>query len=445
MNAALYMRVSTREQVENYSLSNQEEKLRAFCKVKDYGVFDVYSDGGFSGADKDRPDLTRLINDVKQKKINVVMVYKLDRLSRSQRDTLELIELFVSHNVEFISVTESLDTSTPMGRAMTGIMSAFAQLERELIAERMRDGQIKRAEAGYATMGGDRDPAGFERKDGILITKEHEKKHIIEAYNLYRKYHSITKVQHELKILGYPVWRFRRYRDILENPLYNGKLKFSGEVYEGKHDKFIDDKAFNEVQSLIKRHRGHNFQKAKESLLSGLLVCSMCGENYVSYSTGKQSSRGVVYKYYICRARRFPSEYEKKCMNKNWRRKDLEELITKEIQLINATKEVVEQPRIDYTQQINNVNAKIERMINLYANGEIDTKIIDKKINEFNEEKKVLLERQNEDVEKTIIDNIDGYVLSLKNSDFPTRRAIIEKLVSKIYLDNTDVAIDWLF
>src|SRR5699024_2103123 len=153
MRVALYLRVSTKEQTENYSLPNQEEKLTAFCKAKDWDIFDIYSDGGFSGADTDRPDLQRMLNDIKQKKIDAVMVYKLDRLSRSQRDTLELIEdHFLKNDVNFISITESLDTTTPMGRAMIGIMSAFAQLEREMIAERMRDGQIRRAQAGYAAM-----------------------------------------------------------------------------------------------------------------------------------------------------------------------------------------------------------------------------------------------------------------------------------------------------
>lgn len=445
MKVALYMRVSTKEQIENYSLSNQEDKLRAFCKAKDYEVYDIYKDGGYSGASTDRPDLIRLINDIKQKKINVVMVYKLDRLSRSQKDTLELIEMFNSNNVEFVSVTESLDTSTPMGRAMTGIMSAFAQLERELIAERMRDGQVKRAMDGYASMGGDYDPAGYKRQDGELVTIEHEKEHIKEAFNLYIKYHSITKVQRELKMLGYPVWRFRRYRDILENPLYNGKVTYAGVVYDGRQEKFIDDDTFNEVQRLLKRHRGHNYHRAKESLLSGLMTCSWCGENYVAYSVSNNTKAKTVYRYYMCRARRFPNEYDEKCMNKNWKREELEGLIEKELQLITAKKEMVNKPKIDYTQQINNINAKIERMIDLYANAEIDTKIIDKKINEFNKEKKELIKRQNEETEKVNIESIEDYVIDFERVDFATKRAIIEKFINRIYLDNTDVSIDWMF
>lgn len=445
LKAGLYSRVSTKEQLNNYSIENQNEKLESYCNIKEWKIFDHYSDGGFSGASMDRPDLKRLINDVKHKKIDIVIVYKLDRLSRSQKDTLELIDLFLEHDIEFVSVTENLDTSTPMGRAMIGIMSAFAQLERELIAERMRDGQIKRARAGFAAMGGDYDPAGFKRENGELITIEHEKEHIVKAFELYVQYHSITKVQRELKILGFPVWRFRRYRDILENPLYNGKVTYAGEVYEGRQEKFIADDLFNEVQRILNRHRGHNYHKAKESLLSGLIACSKCGENYVSYSTSSNKNN-KIYKYYMCRARRFPSEYDEKCMNRNWNRNKLEQIIFNELQLITAEKEFVKKENIDYTQQINNVNTKIERMIELYANAEIDKKIIDKKIKEYNREKEELIKRQNEQRSEIInIDKLEQYVLDLRDADFATKRAIVEKLINRIYINDKNITIDWNF
>lgn len=129
MKAALYIRVSTREQIENYSIPSQKERLEAFCKSKGWDVHDFYIDGGYSGSNTDRPDLQRMLSDIKN--FDVVVVYKLDRLSRSQRDTMELIEdKFLKNDVEFVSITETIDTSTPFGRAMIGILSVFAQLER---------------------------------------------------------------------------------------------------------------------------------------------------------------------------------------------------------------------------------------------------------------------------------------------------------------------------
>src|SRR5699024_3767419 len=341
MRVALYLRVSTKEQTENYSLDNQLEKLESYCKAKDWTIYDTYKDGGFSGASTDRPDLKRLLSDIQN--IDAVVVYKLDRLSRSQRDTLELIEEhFLKNEVNFVSVTESLDTSTPMGRAMIGIMSAFAQLERELIAERMRDGQIKRAQSGYAAMGGNYNPAGFKRIDGELVTDESEKEHIQEVFRLYAKYHSIAKVQQELKLKGHAVWRHRRYNDMLRNPLYNGKVTYASKVYEGNHEKIIDDELFNEVQRLLRRHRGRNFQKAKESLFSGMITCSCCGEKYVVYQSSHKAKDGIrIYRYYMCKARRFPAEYPRKCNNKNWRIEKLEEIIRTELQLLTVEKEKI--------------------------------------------------------------------------------------------------------
>ncbi|MEH7533560.1 MULTISPECIES: recombinase family protein [Bacillus cereus group] len=119
--AAIYIRVSTQDQVENYSIEVQRERIRAYYKAKGWDIYDEYIDGGYSGSNLDRPDIKRLLNDLK--KIDVVTVYKLDRLSRSQRDTLELIEEhFLKNNVDFVSITETLDTSTPFGKAMIGIL-----------------------------------------------------------------------------------------------------------------------------------------------------------------------------------------------------------------------------------------------------------------------------------------------------------------------------------
>ena len=324
MKAALYLRVSTIEQVENYSIETQKERLEAFCKSKGWDIFNVYIDGGYSGSTLDRPALKSMLRDLD--KIDVVVVYKLDRLSRSQRDTLTLIEKhFLENKVDFVSITETLDTSTPFGKAMLGILSVFAQLERETIAERMRMGHIKRVQNGYHTSGGDHDPAGYKRENGELIIKEDEARHIKLVYNLYEETLSITKVQARLKELGETVWRFRRYRDILSSKLYIGCVSFAGEYYDGRHAPIISAEQFSRVQMLLSRHKGRNSNKAHESLLSGLLTCARCGEIYLTYQCNNTLKDGtiVTYRYYICRSRRFPSEYEEKCTNKTWNYKKL--------------------------------------------------------------------------------------------------------------------------
>ncbi len=449
MKAALYIRVSTREQIENYSIPSQKEKLEAYCKSKGWDIYDTYIDGGYSGSNIDRPDLQRLLGDIKN--IDVVVVYKLDRLSRSQKDTLELIEdNFLKNNVEFVSLTETLDTSSPFGRAMIGILSVFAQLERENIAERMRNGHIKRAEDGYRGMGGDYDPAGYTRKNGELIINPDEKEHIQQAFNLYEQLHSITKVQKELKLQGYNVWRFRRYRDILANKLYVGYVSFAGKHYRGKHEAIVEEDQFNRVQALLERHKGHNAHKAKESLLSGLMVCSHCGENFVSYhSNSRSGTNKKVYRYYICRARRFPSEYPKKCMNKNWNQKKIEEIIIKEIQFLTVKKDGIKpRKKIDYDVQIKKVTEKVERVLGLYTEGIIPKETLDKQIEILNQEKAEIVKRQKENTrnENELTDEqINDLAINLTKVDFPAKQAAIQKLIKQIKIDGEGIDILWNF
>ena len=150
MNVALLARVSTQEQAINgHSIGEQIERMHKYCDAMGWTVYKEYTDAGYSGANTDRPALQRMIRDIKAGKINKVLVYKLDRLSRSQKDTLYLIEdVFLANNTDFVSMSENFDTSTPFGRAMIGILAVFAQLEREQIKERMQMGKEARAKEG---------------------------------------------------------------------------------------------------------------------------------------------------------------------------------------------------------------------------------------------------------------------------------------------------------
>ena len=155
-HTALYLRVSTEAQAdEGYSLAAQAEKLEAYCRMKGIDRFTQYVDGGFSGSNLSRPAVTQLIDCIRRGEVERVVVYKLDRLSRSQKDTLYLIEdVFAPHGVDFVSINENIDTGTPYGRAMIGILSAFAQLERENIFLRTRMGMVERVRQGYWPGGG---------------------------------------------------------------------------------------------------------------------------------------------------------------------------------------------------------------------------------------------------------------------------------------------------
>lgn len=445
MKAGLYARVSTREQIDNYSIESQLEKDRAFCTSKDWDIYDIYIDPGYSGSNMERPGLKRLLDDLKE--LDVIVVYKLDRLSRSQRDTLTLIEdYFLKNGVEFVSITETIDTSTPFGKAMIGILSVFAQLERETIAERMRNGLIKRAEEGYRVSGGNYDPAGYHlRPDGDLEIIPEEAEHIQKAAELYEQYHSITKVQAQLKLLDYPVWRFRRYRDILVNWLYAGYVSFAGEWYEGRHEVILPEEQIHRLRALFERHEGPNAHKAKQSLLSGLLVCGICGRSYVAYTSGEG------YRYYICRARRFPSEYDEKCMNKNWNGKKLEKKVIDELSRLSFDKESrAENPEvINYDKQAKAVDAKMERIVGLYASNSISKNILDNQIEQLNQEKEMLYKKSRQQKEqinaRVTAEEIKQFHMDLQLAEFDEKQAIIQRLIHRIVVHGERLEIEWTF
>lgn len=187
--AAIYIRVSTQEQAtEGYSIQAQTDRLIKYVEAKDFILYKKYIDAGYSASKLERPAMQDLIQDVQSKKVDVVIVYKLDRLSRSQKDTMYLIEdIFRPNDVELISMQESFDTSTAFGSATVGMLSVFAQLERKSISERMITGRVERAKKGfYHTGGQDRPPAGYQfNSDNQLIINEYEAAAIKDLFRLY--------------------------------------------------------------------------------------------------------------------------------------------------------------------------------------------------------------------------------------------------------------------
>ena len=177
LRCAIYTRVSTENQaqVEFNSCEAQKEKIRSFIKSQEnMEIFRIYSDPGFSGANLNRPALNEMLNDIKQHKINLVISYKIDRLTRSPKDFYQLIELFEKYGVDFISVTERFDTSIPSGRLLRNIMLTFAQFERELASERTKDKMLQRANKGM--WNGGIVPFGYRTENKKLVIDEKEAK-----------------------------------------------------------------------------------------------------------------------------------------------------------------------------------------------------------------------------------------------------------------------------
>ncbi len=270
--AALYVRVSTDAQrEEGYSIEAQKEMLEAYCKSKHISDYSFYVDGGFSGSSVDRPEIQRLISDIKNGNISCVVVYKLDRLSRSQKDTLYLIEdVFNPHGVGFVSLNENMDTSTPIGRAMVGIMSAFAQLERETIRERTRMGMRERVKEGLWP-GGGKIPFGYDydRKRGILVPNEDAQK-VKKIYELYLSGYSFLRISRILCLSEHQA------QQIMLRKTNTGKIVYNGTEYDGQHKAIIDTETYNRAIELYKK-RSRAALTTSRSLLAGLLVCGVCG------------------------------------------------------------------------------------------------------------------------------------------------------------------------
>lgn len=289
--AAIYIRVSTDAQrEEGYSIEAQKEMLTAYCISKGIKNYEYYIDGGFSGSNIERPELKRLIEDVKFGKVDCVLVYKLDRLSRSQKDTLYLIEDVLNPNgVDFISLNESMDTSTPLGRLMLGILSAFAQLERENIKERTGMGMKERVKEGY-WMGGGRIPFGYDydSQKGILVPNK-DAETVRRVYELYLAGYSTNAIA---RMLGLSYEKLAR--QILTRKTNAGYIVYKGEEYRGRHEAIVSPEIY-ELAMQRMRERGGRFKGVSQNLLTGLVRCGVCGAKMRYQRWGKQGYKLVCY------------------------------------------------------------------------------------------------------------------------------------------------------
>lgn len=457
---ALYERVSTEKQDrEGHSIPEQKERLEKYCSVYGWKDFVHYTDAGFSGAKTDRPALQRLIKDIEKGKVNKVLVYKLDRLSRSQKDTLWLIEdKMLSHDCDFISISENFDTSTPFGRAMIGILAVFAQLEREQIKERMSMGKMGRAKAGKRN--GGHPPIGYEIENGDLVINEYEAMQIREIHSLYQQGYSVRHITKDLKDRGlkhkYGFWNEVRVGRTLSNPIYIGKVIFKGELYDGVHEPIIDMETFERTNAILKTHDySSHSNRGKRSYLSGLLFCKQCGARY---GMRGYKCRNTRYEYYRCYSQLGTSMTVIKnpnCKNKSYKMDELDQMVFDEIRKLSM--ETVELPKKeDNSKEIKMLKkeiAKIEnqksRFMDLYGLGSFSLDDIQSKIEPLNEQKRNLEKEidslQNKLPEKEAVRLLSTWSDVLESGDKELIRSLLSALINKIEIDGENVSIYWNF
>lgn len=321
---AIYTRKSSEEglELEFNSLDAQREAAEAYIasqKAEGWSaVAERYDDGGYSGGSMERPALDRMLRDIDAGKIDCVVVYKVDRLSRSLMDFARIMQAFDRQNVSFVSVTQQFNTTHSMGRLTLNILLSFAQFEREIIGERIRDKLAAQARKGKWTggvpvMGYDVDRSGPSPK---LVVNAKEAAHVREIFRMYLQHGSLLAVVKELarrdwhnkfrvtkkgqQLGGRPFDKASLYQ-LLINPLYLGKTRYKDELHAGEHEPIIDVEVFNRVQSQLKQNRrsgGVEVRNKYGALLRGLLRCKGCGTAMTHTFCGKNNRH--FYRYYRC-------------------------------------------------------------------------------------------------------------------------------------------------
>jgi site-specific DNA recombinase len=320
VRCAIYTRKSTEEGLDQdfNSLDAQRDAGAAYVRSQVGEGWSLlpaeYNDGGYTGANMERPALKRLIADIQAGTIDCVVVYKVDRLSRSLRDFAKLMDVFDKQGISFVSVTQQFNTTTSLGRLTLNILLSFAQFEREIISERTRDKQVaarKRGKwtGGHLILGYDLDPGG-----GKLIINPQEAERVREMFRQYLEGASVLDIVRRCDRQG---WRNKQWTtqdgklyggsplrrghiyNLLSNIVYSGRFRVGDETVGGEHEAIIDLETFERAQARLKQTAvTPSAPRTKtDSLLRGLLYCSCCGAGmFATYSASKERR----YRYYVC-------------------------------------------------------------------------------------------------------------------------------------------------
>ena len=311
IRCAIYTRKSTEEGLEQEfnSLQAQREACEAYIKSQKHEHWQLlsaeYDDGGYSGGNMERPALKRLLADVQNGLIDIIVVYKIDRLTRSLMDFSKIVEILDKHNASFVSITQHFNTTTSMGRLTLNMLLSFAQFEREVTGERIRD-KIAASKKKGMWMGG-KPPLGYYRKDKKIYPDEDKAKLVTNIFKKYVELKSTTLLKEWINKQGHNI-SVGNLNCILRNKAYIGLVGHKGTWYPGEHQGIIPTELFEQVQSVMADNRINRQHYApKKSLLSGKLYDDKGNAMSPSWST---SSSGKKYRYYVSQAliRKEPSK-----------------------------------------------------------------------------------------------------------------------------------------
>lgn len=364
LNCAVYTRKSTDENLNTdfNSLDSQREYCQSFIKSREGEGWKLYpeeySDPAFSGGNMNRPALRKLLADAAQKKFQVVVCYKYDRLSRNTKDFLHILEIFDRYGIAFVSVTQPIDTTSSVGRLMRSILMDFSQFEREMIGERTRDKIAAMARkgkriGGMPVLGFDLDP---DSKRLVVNPKEAEQ--VREIFELYLRTRSLCTTAKTLNARGQgiKIWTTHEGKKrggtefdrsnlhyLLLNPIYIGKIRYKGTLFDGEHEAIVPEATAKAVRETLKAnghgvHQRHIEERKHEYLLGGLVRCACCQSMMTpSHSRPRKADR---FFYYRCES--VIKMDRSSCKVRSVPARALEEFVLKRIELLSENKELVE-------------------------------------------------------------------------------------------------------
>ncbi|MDU6483051.1 recombinase family protein [Paeniclostridium sordellii] len=442
---AIYCRVSTVEQAEEgYSIDEQNLKIREYCEREGHEIYNLYEDRGISGKNiTNRPGIKQLLHDATENKFDLVIVWKLNRISRKLLDILNIVELLNKHNIAFRSLTENFETETPSGKLQLNIMGAIGEFERETIAENVKMGLLARAKEGRwnggVVLGYDiveiRNE-GKKRKNTRLEINEKEANTVRRIFELYSKGYGYKAVVNRVNKEGYKTKRNKQFavstvKEILQNPIYIGKIRYNVRqdwskkrrnninanpiLSDGQHEPIIDMQTWNKVQVILKeRSKKHNKVYDSEFPLTGILKCPVCGAGMtISRSTSRRKDgTKKVLEYYscgnwknkgtaVCNSNSIRVEVaDEYVLNKIMTLINDKVILRKVVDNINRNKSTKIKPILEelnsLTKEIDKLNSKKNKNIELFEDGILDKTELSTRVKSINDDIEKLKYREQE-------------------------------------------------
>ena len=494
---AIYCRVSTIEQAEEgYSIDEQNIKIREYCEREGHEIYNLYEDRGISGKNiTNRPGIKQLLDDATKDKFDLVIVWKLNRISRKLLDILNIVELLNKYNIAFRSLTESFETETPSGKLQLNIMGAIGEFERETIAENVKLGLTARARdgrwSGGIVLGYDLveiPNEGKKRRNTILKINEAEANTVRRIFDLYSQGYGYKAVVNRVNNEGHKSKKNRAFavstiKEILQNPVYIGKIRYNVRqdwskkrrnninanpiLSDGIHEPIIDMETWNKVQVILKeRSKKHNKIYDSEFPLTGILRCPVCGAGMTInrstskrkdgtrrineyYSCGNWKNKGTA----VCNSNSIRVELaDEYVLNKIMELINDESILRKVIDNINKNKSTKLKPILEQLEQINKEIEKLtdkkNKNIELFEDGILDKSELSIRVKVINDDIEKLKYREQELKQDLQLAEGDPIPFELVNevmqrfkevflnmSTSQQRKQLIHLLVSKITIN----------